>query len=308
MSSVLFYDDRGGFSPTWNRERDVGGAEIHLVQIAEWLAAHGHCVNVMTHASERKEVNGVMYVDSRGWDPRFDQGTIVIVGCASIPTTCKYRQAFAFQVVDPRPHPHMWDHLRGRATMVCVSEWQAELFREIGHEAVVIPVPIPDEWYMAAQNRYIVPGRSVCLSSWNKGAQATLDAWDPAWGELAIGSAYSQPIDAEDRCMAKGAVWLGKTKRATWIAALATAERVVRVCTIGETFGVVDVAARAMGMPCYTLCTGDVGSLREVGARPFTDPAEWREAIRQKVPYPGGDAERFRASKVLPMWEGLING
>lgn len=303
MTSVLFYDDRGGFSPTWNRTRDVGGAEMHLVQVAEWLAQRGHTVFASTRAGFAEE-GGVRYLPDTVSPSSADVG--IVVGCASRPiTACS--KLYAFQVVDPRPHPHQWDHLRGSATMVCVSEWQAGLFREMGHESVVIPVPIPDEWYLG--DRYIEPGRAVCLSSWNKGAQETLDAWDPTWGgHLAIGSAYSQPIDAEDRCMAKGAKWLGKLKRNEWIAALATADRVVRVCTIGETFGVVDVAAMAMGVPCYTLCTGDVGALREVGARPFTDPAEWREAIRQRVAHPGGDAERFRASRVLPMWEELING
>lgn len=230
-------------------------------------------------------------------------GNLVVIGCASLPRV-EALQTFALQVVDPRPHPHLWDHLKGRAKMVCVSEWQAGLFRAIGHEAIVIPVPIPDEWYGLARARL---RDSVCVSSWNKGAQATLDAWHPSMGHLSVGSPYSQPEDAEARCHAVGASWLGAlTPRERWIDALASASAMARVCTIGETFGVADVAARAMGIPSYTLCTGDVGALREVGAAPFTDPAAWREAIRQRHPHPGGDAERYRLSRVLPQWLEIL--
>ena len=56
-----------------------------------------------------------------------------------------------------------------------------------------------------------------------------------------------------------------------------------RVCTIAETFGVVDVAARAMD-ESYTLCTGEIGSLTEVGAKVYTDIGMWSVSIRERMP------------------------
>jgi len=306
MIDVLFYDDRGGFGPTFNREHAVGGAEMHLVQIAEYLAARGSRVLANVHQDgQLVDEGGVAYADSRRLSFTHEWvGTLIIVGCASVPEV-RAERVFAFQVVDPRPHPERFDHLRGRATMVCVSEWQADLFRELGHEAIVIPVPMPDEWY-EPDPEAIRSWDFGCFSSWNKGAKETIDAWDGSMGSLAVGSPYSHPAHVEPRPWVE---WLGTLRpREKWIAAMRSVRAIARICTIGETFGVVDVAARAMGIDCYTLCTGDVGALREVGAAPFTDPAEWREAIRQRRPHPGGDAERYRASRVLPEWLKLVGG
>ena len=60
---------------------------------------------------------------------------------------------------------------------VRVAGW---IFRDMGFRATSIPVPIPDEWYGMARDP--VPGRFVCVSSWNEGAQATIDAWDNRGG------------------------------------------------------------------------------------------------------------------------------
>lgn len=299
MAAVLFYDDRGGFGPTFNATHAVGGAEIHLVQIAGYLAACGHDVTAATLAGASEE-NRVAYRPTTDLPSTVD--VAIVVGCASLPRV-HAGKTLAFQVVDPRPHPQMFDHLRGHATLVCVSEWHASLFRDLGHEAVVVPVPIPDEWYTPDPSVRRV-AQFGCFSSWNKGAEQTIAAWDDAWGSLAVGSPYSHPGLVAHR---PGVTWLGTLRpRERWITAMRSVCAIARICTIGETFGVVDVAARAMGMHCYTLCTGDVGSLREVGARPFTDAAEWRDAIRQRAPHPGGDAERFRASRVLSSWLGLV--
>ena len=95
---------------------------------------------------------------------------------------------------------------------------------------------------------------------------------------------------------------------------MASGEAVARVCTIAETFGVVDVAARAMGMHSYTWCTGETAALQEVGAQPFHNRERWGEWIRDRRthPYVSGDAtynrdvNDFRASRVLPKWLELL--
>lgn len=305
MIDVLFFDDRGGFGPTFNRTHAVGGAEMHLVQVAEYLAAKSLNVVACTKWPEFVEENGVMYFDSDKSKPGSCR-TLIVVGCASLPPV-RADKVFAFQVVDPRPHPQLFDHLKGRATMVCVSEFQANLFRELGHEAIVIPVPIPDEWY--GMPRTPVPGRFVCVSSWNKGARETIDMWRPEWGELAVGSPYSHPDDADRICRARGVTWLGTLRpRETWIKALSSGSAVARVCTIAETFGVTDVAARAMGMESYTLCTGEVGSLDEVGAHVYTRYDNWARSIERCGTWSSKiNVNDFRASRVLPKWVELVS-
>jgi hypothetical protein len=303
VPDVVFYDDRGGFSPSFLRERQVGGSEHHQNQLAAFLASRGMEVAVYHRGPPSRE-DGVDYHPFDVQIPRRAKNLIVI-GCATIPPIdCE--RVWGFQVIDPRPCGGLFDHYRAaNATMVCVSEWQASLFRDMGFRATSIPVPIPDEWYGMARDP--VPGRFVCVSSWNKGAQATIDAWDNSWGELAVGSPYSQPADAEDICRRKGVTWLGSLiPRERWIAALASGEAVARVCTIAETFGVVDVAARAMGMPAYTYCAGDVGALEEVGSHLFSMEG-WGTAIRDRWKLTSSrDVNDFRASRVLPKWLELL--
>lgn len=314
MASILFYDSNGGFGPTYNREHAVGGAEIHLVQIAEYLANRGHAVSANVHQDNIGRLEGgVGYSCYHRWPlgestttvTAYD--TVIIVGCAKFPEAVKAKRYFAFQVVDPRPCAGAFAHLRGRTTMVCVSEWQAGLFRQLGHEAVVIPVPVPDEMYSPDMSRKITHDFG-CFSSWNKGALQTIQSWHYEWGTLAVGSAYSHP---EEPLMPRNVTWLGTLRpREKWLDAMLSVGAIARICTIAETFGVVDTFARAIGIPCYTLCTGGVGSLREVGAQPFTDAAEWREAIRQRRPHPVGSraVDEFRASRVLPQWHALVGG
>ena len=303
MSSVLIFDTWGAVSPSFVATQQVGGSHMHLAQIAEYLAGQGMRVDAY-HMGPRSDEGGVRYWSEHTLTPQ-TVDTLILVGNSTLPATC-WKRAFAFQVIDPRPVPHLFDHLKGvDITMVCVSDWQAGLFRNLGFKTHVIPVPIPDEWYGPSD----IPRTwdFGCFSSWNKGAKETVEAWDSSWGRLAVGSPYSQPADASLVCAHKDVMWLGSLQpREKWIQAMRSVGAIARICTIGETFGVVDVAARAMGKSCYTLCTGDIGALREVGAEPFTDPAEWREAIKQRRPHPGGDAEQFRLSRVLPQWLELI--
>lgn len=304
MSSVVFYDDRGVCSPSELRKRQHGGSEHHQIQIFEWLVARGVAVHVY-HRGAHSNENGVWYYNCEGDRVHDVADAVVIIGCSSNPQVWRPPgKTFAFQVVDPRPHPDLFAHLKGVATMVCVSDWEAELFRNLGHAAITIPVPVPDELYGSADPE---PAYDFgCFSSWNKGALQTIQSWRSEWGVLAVGSPYSHPDHTQDQ-MPAGVHWLGTLQpRETWLEAMRSVGAIARVCTIGETFGVVDVFARAMGINCYTLCTGDVGALREVGAQPFTDPAEWRMAIQQRTPHPLGDAERFRLSRVLPRWLELL--
>lgn len=309
MIDVLFYDDRGGFGPSFNRSHAVGGAEIHLVQVAEYLAAAGCRVVANVHQNDYGSgvtEGGVDYHDSRRWpwgesptDIHVD--TCIVVGCASFPVAVRASRVFAFQVVDPRPCGHMFEHLRGRATMVCVSDWQASLFRELGHRTVVIPVPIPDEWYERRGRRDL---DFVCISSWNKGTQRTLELWDRSWGELCVGSSYSHPDDAEQRCADVGARWLGMLRGQAWADVLYRARAFARVCTIGETFGVADVAAMAQGVSTYTLCEREAAALAETGL-PFHTREAWEHCIRARAPLTQ-DVQRYRASRVLPQWMELL--
>ena len=95
------------------------------------------------------------------------------------PIDCE--RVWGFQVIDPRPCPDAFEHYkRADATMVCVSEWQAGLFRDMGFRATSIPVPIPDEWYGMARDP--VPGRFVCVSKLEQGRPGHDRRVGNSWG------------------------------------------------------------------------------------------------------------------------------
>jgi hypothetical protein len=321
MADVVIWDTWGGIAPSFVRTQRVGGSHMHLAQVAEFLAGSGKSVEAY-HQGPSSYEGGVRYcrivpkseLSYDGHDAVFgadyrnaphDCTTLILVGNSEIPRGCHWDRAYAFQVIDPRPCEHLFDHMRGTPiTMVCVSEWQAGLFRAMGFDTIVIPVPMPDEWYEPSRPDMQLADFG-CFSSWNKGTKETIEAWDPSWGTLMVGSPYSHPEGVHHR---EGVTWIGTlAPRERWIWAMRSVRAIARVCTIGETFGVVDVAARAMGLPVYTLVTGDMGALEEVGASPFRDRTAWATAIRErwKPPTDVRDVNDFRASRVLPQWLGI---
>ncbi len=191
-------------------------------------------------------------------------------------------------------------------TMVCLSEWQAGLFRELGHDCVVIPSHIPDEYYDAPKTK--AAEAFGCFSAWNKGTDATLEAWSAIGrpGRLYVGCPYSAPSDAAERCRAHGAFWVGTLRPRDWLTYMQTIEAHVRVCNIGETFGVTDAIAEAMGARVHVWCTGDKGALPSTLAhRVSSSLEEWRSSIYERRG-PEREIPNYRASRILPMWLELL--
>ncbi len=309
MTSVLIYDEHCGWSPSLNASKGTGGTEVHLVQIATWLAAHGVDVIAMCHDGRRQRESDVLYVESRDHGPiSKDFDVILTVRRSSIPVGYDgYARIITLVTDDPRPEPDAYAHLLGRSTLACVSEWQAGLYRALGHKCVVIPAMIDDWVYDLRVEK--VPGRHACLSAWNKGTQATLDAWQdvrPSGGFLVVGSPYSEPDDAEERCHKVGAIWLGRLKPREIVTEMARSIAHVRVCEIGETFGATDAIAEAVGTKVYAYCPGDVGALRW----PWLNKEDWGQAVRsgyghERHMLPERD---LRLDTVMPQWLRLIEG
>ena len=304
MTSLLIYDAHCGWSPSLNASKGTGGTEVHLVQVAEWLAGQGAYVEAWCHDGKGMGV-GVHYVESRDTTLRpsrcFD--VAITVRRSRIPEITTGR-IFTLVTDDPRPCPDDFAHLKGRSTLICVSEWQAGLYRKLGHECVVIPPPIPDYYYELA--KYKRPTDTmVCVSAWNKGTQALLDVWNEKRPRLYVGSPYSHPDDAMDRCQKAGAIWLGTLTPGAIVSQLATASHHVRVVTAAETFGMTDAIAAAVGCRSIALAEGDPGALPDTvpGACWFTRQG-WEEALAIGVP--ARKPPDYRMSKVMPMWAKLL--
>jgi hypothetical protein len=311
VTSLLIYDEHCGWSPSLNASKGTGGTEVHLVQVATWLAGRGVGVLAFNHYGQGIGCHveeGVYFYESRP-DHReapFTNETtdaLLTVRRSSIPDWCKASRVLTLVTDDPRPEPHAWDHLKGRSTLVCVSDWQAAAYRMLGHECVVIPAMIPD----VLPHPDKIHDKVCCVSAWNKGTDRLLDEW-PTLGlpwRLHVGSPYSEPDDAEQRCAKAGATWLGRLKPHEIVGHLATSVAHVRVCCIGETFGATDVLATALGARAHVWCPEDVGALDEtIPGQAWQTREGWLGAMREPLkmmPQPD-----FRGSTIMPLWGRLL--
>jgi hypothetical protein len=313
VTSILIYDEHCGWSPSLNASKGTGGTEVHLVQVATWLAGRGLKVHAACHDAHDTVEGGVNYgFDPRDLQPASHFDFLLTVRKSGFPeyleTHITPERIFTLVTDDPRPEPDAYSHLLGRSTLVCVSEWQAGLYRALGHKCIVIPAMIDDATYSIPHNH--VPGRFACLSAWNKGTDETLKMW--RWlspllpgKTLVVGCPYSAPPDAKQRCEDSGAVYVGDELRPSDIVwNLSLSEAHVRVCTIGETFGATDAIAAALGRRVHVWCTGDVGALADtVPGGVFTSRPNWESAIGNHEPCVARD---FRVSTIMPQWEALL--
>jgi hypothetical protein len=319
VTSVLIYDEHCGWSPSLNASKGTGGTEVHLVQVAEGLARAGCRVEAYCHDGQGQAENGVTYSDSRCWDRRpyrwsglgeFEPDPVHVlltVRKSAIPTTFTPGRIFTLVTDDPRGEEHLYRHLLGRSTLVCVSEWQAGLYRAAGHECVVIPAMLRDDLAPATAR---LPKMFCCVSAWNKGTDRLLEEW-PAISKmvpeysLAIGSPYSEPDDADDRCHAAGATWVGRLNPDGIVDMLEQSAAHVRIATIEETFGATDAIARAVGTRVHVWCPNGFGALNEtVPGGAWRTKEGWIDAIRSESdPWPAKD---FRVSTIMPQWLELL--
>lgn len=319
MASILIYDEHCGWSPSLNASKGTGGAEVHNVQVATGLAKAGHVVSALCHDGRGQIEAGVWYAESRGGEvPAQCHDVLITVRASAIPPFVRAYRTFSIMHDDPRPEPERFAHLRDRSTLICVSEWQANLYRALGHTCVVLPA-MYDDATLSRFTSHRRAGRYACVSAWNKGTDATLEAWarlaDDRWHHAAyggaplalmVGSPYSAPDDAHERCERVGATWLGILTPEQIVWELGAAEAHVRINTASETFGMTDCLARALGCKLITLCEGDPGALEETtGSAPYTSRAEWERAVMN-----GWDRNHavrdYRVSKWMPRWLDVL--
>jgi hypothetical protein len=320
---LVIFNDRTAFSPSvlHGGAVQVGGFEVACEQIASGIASS---LGVSTGGGE-VVVYGPIESYERGVDYRLvywggkkplECQALLTARACPIPSWIRAGRTFTTCVDDPRGEPESFAHLKGRTTLVCLSEWQANLYRELGHEKViVIPSMISDDVYSYRACEKTA-GRFVCVNAWNKGTDETLRAWAKIRKrlpgcELHVGSPYSHPPDAAERCVFAGAKWIGTLSPTAVVSALSTAEAVFRVCTRPETFGVADAIAEVVGARVHCLCTNGKGGAVDVLASPYLTEGDAfeqnvimaHEKWPTELPTPRAD---YRASTIIKRWEEVL--
>lgn len=317
---LILFNSRTAFAPSvLGSGVAVGGFEVACEQVASGVASGGRQV-LAYHAGLSGIERGVTYVPTENAIKYGSEIRALLTARACpIPPWIRAERTFTTCVDDPRGEPESFAHLKGRTTIVCLSEWQANLYRELGHERViVIPSMIADDVYSYRACEK-VPGRFVCVNAWNKGTDETLRAWArlrkrlPGC-ELHVGSPYSHPPDAAERCAWAGAKWIGQLGPSAVVSALSTAEAVFRVCTAPETFGVADAIAEVVGARVHCLCTNGFGGARDaLSSQSLTVHPDMFEKYmvmtHEKwptlLPEPRAD---YRVSTIIKRWEEVLFG
>jgi hypothetical protein len=310
---LVLFNDRTAFAPSVLRSGvQVGGFEVACEQIASGIADTGRVVHAITPLHRERYENGVTYTQNT---PDVCNVLLTARACR-VPYAIKAHQTFTTCVDDPRSAPHTFEHLKGRTVIVCLSEWQAELYTELGHrDVIVIPSMIADE-YAELRSMPKVPGRFICVNAWNKGTYETLQIWSQLRGrmpdsELLVGSPYSHPPDAEEQCKRAGATWIGTLAPKAIAAQLASAEAVFRVCMAPETFGVADAIAELVGTRVHCWCVNGYGAARDVLLSEFVTSRVERfvqgvlAARGAPLAKPRGD---YRVSTIIKEWERVLFG
>ena len=315
---VVLYDGNGpggAFAPNWNKSKPTGGTEVHMVQLAEGLAAAGLKVLGIS-AISTPEYHGATYLPAG--DPLPVCKALVTCGISQVPVGVRTDRHAVLWTHDPANGilPLM-EHLR-YSDFVCVSQWQASRF-PLGFRTHVIPAII-DDWIYELGDRPLEKRRAkfVCLSAWWKGSMDTLILWEELkreknasrLAELHMGSPYSHPPAAQQIVERAGCTWVPLHKPADVVEQMKDAAGVFRVCKFPETFGATDVIAQILGCRVHVLALNGIGALHETLASPVGVTAERRVFDRNfRFGYgnpPDTTRKDYRARTIIPRWIDLL--
>lgn len=318
---VLYADTKeGAFAPEHNASKPTGGTEVHMVQLAEGLAAAGYGVTAISPISEPETTRaGYRCMPSAGNVEQLRCRALVTAGLSKVPEWIKPDRAAILWTHDP-PHnlPFLVGHRWQR--FVCVSEWQARRFPH-GWDTAVIPAMI-DEWIYELPPLHKDRQKFVCMSAWWKGTADTLLAWEqmrPPGATLYVGSPYSHPPNAPEVVRATpGCQWVDLKSPKDVVEAMRDAAGVFRVALSPETFGATDAIAQILGCRTHVLCPhGEMGALpATLGAWNFvtSDVEKFKRELHSAYLAPpvemNFDRDRYlknyRPAAIIPQWVKLL--
>jgi hypothetical protein len=315
VTSVLFWSPGYEWRPSLERDRPGGGSEVHLSHLVEGYVAAGHRVTILGPYGGPPE-DGVTFV------PVYDGALVqeqrcdllVVCGPNSHPDWIKARRAVALVAHGPEVAIPGF-----RAEPICVSDYQADLWRKAGYAPTVIPCFVPDDYHdLASVSKD--PRRFINASPRNKGADVTLYEWAKLrerlpGAELVWTCGYDAP--PPEALKTPGVRWLGKLPPRQLAMEIAKSAGLFHASTSAETFFVVAAIAEIARVRCHILCK-HFGAIRTTVNSPLVtmDPEQWREDMveafdRERVD--GAAPGRFyaapndyRFSTLMPRWLELV--
>ena len=236
-ADVIIYSSVGPHVSTWDDTKPLGGTEKGLLVLKRALEGRG--VKVLL---EGPPANGLpVWKRSRA---------LIINRWSEVPRWLNTGRLVHF-VGDKEPE--RMGHLVG-ASNVYVSEWQHQRANHVPGDKVIYPLIDDDVLALADLQLPKEKGRWIYASSFNKGLDATLDAWHRADQkmDLVVTNTYS---DRPTRDL-EGARWLGISTPYQLARHIAISEGMFFYNTYEECFPVVVAIAKLMRCKAVLGCVG----------------------------------------------------
>jgi hypothetical protein len=311
-----------GFDWQYTQDSGIGGSEYEVTQIAHALSDRGRRVIVANGVREAVTQRGVTYIPLAQADG-LKVRALYIERWTKAPRVEAERTVIrATDVASPPYDVHLPLLAKHKATLVCVSNWQAHGFL-FAKDKLIIPPMLG-----SIEPREKVPGRFVFASGPGKGLMQTLAKWRELKARYADelqsttlvvvtpGHSYAEPPEITQADKNAGVTWLGCPPTAEYRRIIGTAVGLFYVNLFQETFGCCAAFAELSGGRTHILCVVGFGGIREAitNHRLLTNNpmqfeqdfmAAWREPQRPdwyaSVPQP----DRSPAG-LAPAWENAL--
>jgi O-methyltransferase len=185
---VTFWDTVGGATDGSGPEKHTGGSEWATIKIARELARRGLRVQSLTNGGPAGRWDGVDYANART-TPRVNTNVLVNQRFSAMPARADFKHLFVAvhdTVTTRSPNLQMKGLLEaGLADILCVGEWQRNLFPKTWRTRVVGGcAPPPPAIRAKIKGRYVFPPAYA-----GRGLAETLEYWErlrPPGGELVV--------------------------------------------------------------------------------------------------------------------------
>jgi glycosyltransferase involved in cell wall biosynthesis len=322
---LVIWDTVGGAYTSESMARASGGSEKEIVQLAEGLAAKGLrvlCLNATSTNWTTHHFEGDVEGRVR-WD-NFEMAkmgvrckTLIIQRYSTIPDVSRVvPDRMVVRATDV--YGNYYDHLSA-LTHLCVSNWQAEAFRDAAFPCVVVPAMLDDDYYELARTPK-VRGRFIYASAWMKGLDETIKKWQLLRLEFAeemrdcelhiTSPGYGKEryvFARENFKYDKSIKFLDDLPPRELAKYMATCEGLFYVNTWNETFCAVAAIAGAVGCKVHVLAKNGLAGMQEAVRGAFSEDEGhfddcFIRALGKDIGAPLLPQPDFRVSTVLPQW------
>ena len=317
---VVFFDTIGmPYTGKTPGEKGLGGSEFQVILLAEELASSGANVLVLNTTNESKRFADVDYAPYQRVGEIDFCHYFILNRYSRIPViSSQKRFVWASDFAGPE-YAHLESFFDGgsSATLVCLSEWQRQLFPS-HWKSTVIPYMLPKWVYELELTAN--PKKFVYASAALKGLTQTLDVWreivgtdNPQGLELVVCSPGYDAPEMSQLMQTPGVKYIGSIPFDQVAKEIASSAGLFYVNVYPETFCIVAALTEALKRRTHILCVNSKGGLPETIRSPLlTFDRNHFMRVFQRYLEPNdenglGEPKDYRPNTISSQWIKLLD-